>query len=266
MTEQRKIYDPERDFTRVRDFLIETVPAFEQTFNWRIERWNYARFFVVPMMSVPDGVFPGIEESNAGIRLWESTVGLWENEQQEVVGVASLEDPKLGHVFFQRHPDYLYLLDEMMDYAESTLAEPESGHLEMHVYDDDKQLGELAKQRGFVADLSYTDHDAAFLVNDVAEPVLPDGFAIRSMAEVDDIDGRREVFGRGFNHADPAEWPTAFSYQELQRAPDYRREQDFYVVEPNGDYASCCIIWHDLLNRIAILEPVGTPPAYRRMG
>ncbi|MCL7455090.1 MAG: hypothetical protein M8467_18795, partial [Anaerolineae bacterium] len=48
-------YNHERDFLRVRDFLIETFSLTEQPLNWRLERWNYARYFITPLLAT-DGV------------------------------------------------------------------------------------------------------------------------------------------------------------------------------------------------------------------
>ncbi len=86
------------------------------------------------------------------------------------------------------------------------------------------------------------------------------------MAQENNIELRREVFGRAFNHTDPAEWPSAFSCEELQKAPDYRKDLDLYVVSPDGKHVSCCIVWYDDYNRIGILEPVGTHPDFRGRG
>jgi predicted N-acetyltransferase YhbS len=86
------------------------------------------------------------------------------------------------------------------------------------------------------------------------------------MAEECDIERRREIFGRSFDHEDPKEWPSAFAYEELQRAPDYRKEHDLCVAAPDGTYAACCIIWYDEVNGIGHLEPLGTHPAYRQRG
>jgi len=77
---------------------------------------------------------------------------------------------------------------------------------------------------------------------------------------------RREIFGRAFNHPHPAEWPSAFSYEELQKAPDYRKDLDLYVIGPDGMYVACCIVWYDSYNRAGILEPVGTHPDFRGHG
>ena len=59
---------------------------------------------------------------------------------------------------------------------------------------------------------------------------------------------------------------TPFAYKELQKAPDYRKDLDLYIVGPDGEYVSFCIAWYDGHNRIGILEPAGTHPDFRRRG
>ena len=99
------------------------------------------------------------------------------------------------------------------------------------------------------------------------EPIaLPPGFTLRSMADEDEVEARRAVLGLSFGHADPAEWVTPETYRELQRAPDYRKELDLYVAAPDGAFSACCVAWYDPVNRVGTFEPVGTHPAYRRMG
>ncbi len=169
-------YRPKQDFLRIRDFLSNTYRAFGEPLNWRIERWNYARYFVTPMLGAYGQKEPTREGSLKAIRCWEDTIG-------------SL---------------------------------PESS--------------------------------------------LPEGYVLRSMAQENDIELRREVFGRAFNHSDPSEWPSAFSYEELQKAPDYRKDLDLYIVGPDGKYVSCCIVWYDEQNKLGVFEPVGTHPEFRRRG
>jgi hypothetical protein len=78
------------------------------------------------------------------------------------------------------------------------------------------------------------------------------------MAEENDLEKRTKVAGLSFRHKDPSEWPSLFSYQELQRAPDYRKDLDLVVVDPSGEYVACCIVWIDEHNKFARLEPVGS--------
>ena len=65
---------------------------------------------------------------------------------------------------------------------------------------------------------------------------------------------------------DPEDWPTIFSYVELQRAPDYRKDLDLYIVGPDGEYVACCTVWYDRHTPMGRLEPVGSHPAFRGMG
>jgi predicted N-acetyltransferase YhbS len=271
MAVRRREYEPERDFVRVRDFLAHTYRAFGRLLNWRIERWNYARYFVAPMLGAFGQAEHRIEDSLQAIRFWEETVGLWENDAGEIVGVVNMEHPDrdhpgFGEAFVQRHPQYVFLLDEMLNYAQATLANEKTNSLHIYVYDDDAPLQTLLQRRGYEPNVQDVGYDSEFVVGRRPEVELPAGYVLQSMAQENNIELRREIFGRAFNHPEPAEWPSAFSYQELQRAPDYRPDQDLYIVGPDGRYVSCCIVWYDALNRLGILEPVGTHPDFRQMG
>jgi predicted N-acetyltransferase YhbS/RimJ/RimL family protein N-acetyltransferase len=264
-------YKPKQDFTRIRDFLVKTYPLFDRLLNWRIERWNYARYFVAPFLGNYGQKEPQIDDSLKAIRFWEDTIGVWESDDNEIVGVVNMEYPDPGHpgfgeAFLQRHPKYTFLLDEMLDYAEATLVNRRTNMLFIYVYDYDKQLEELVQKRGYRIDQERVRYDSEFIVGDLPEKSLPEGYLLKSMAQESNIEFKRELFGRSFNHTDPAEWPSAFSYEELQRAPDYRKDLDLHIVDPNGRYAAGCIAWYDGYNRMGILEPVGTHPDFRRLG
>jgi predicted N-acetyltransferase YhbS len=264
-------YNPARDFIRIRDFLIDTYTAFDAPVNWGIERWNYARYFVAPMLGsygtdtgVPDG-------SLEAIRLWEELVGVWESEDDEIVGVAAIEHPVkwhpgYGEIFLMRHPSYLHLLDEMMPYGEKHFTDPNKKQAHIFVYEDDLPLLKMVNERGYTKDPERMSSHLEYTIGDLPEPNLPEGFSIISMADECDIDRRREIFGRSFNHEDPKEWPSAFAYRELMKAPDYKADQDLVVISPDGTYAACCIIWYDAANKIGHLEPLGTHPDYRKLG
>ncbi|MFP4346042.1 MAG: GNAT family N-acetyltransferase, partial [Anaerolineales bacterium] len=237
----------------VRDFLLCSWPRLP--YNWDFVRWNYARYFVAPLLL----------GGEAGIRAWEETIGLWENDEGEVVAVVNAEDRIPGQAFFNRHPDCDFLLEELLDYAETTFVGPEGGELTLQIYDGDEPLQALLRERGY-APSEYEGCDSEYAILEAPRPQLPPGYTFSSMAERNDIEGRREVLGRGFNHTDPVEWASASTYRELQKAPDYRKDLDLYVVAPNGEYASFCVAWYDELNKMGVFEPVGTHPDYRRRG
>jgi GNAT superfamily N-acetyltransferase len=249
-------YDPGHDFLRIRDFLAHTYRAFEKLLNWRIERWNWARYH--PMVFGP--------EAKANIRLWEDAVGVWENDKGEIVGVVNVEVPRYGEACFQRHPEYASLLEDMVDYAEATLVDREKGELRIWVYDHDEPLQVLLQARGYVRDAEHPGHDSEFVITELPEVVLPDGYVVQSMAQGGDIALRCKVQGLGFDHPDPSDWTTVSEYKQVQEAPDYREDLDLYVKGPDGEYVSCCIVWYDAYNQMGTFEPVCTHPDFRRKG
>ena len=257
------------DFLGVRDLLVDTYPTFGMPHNWGFERWNYARYFVIPMLAgYQEGVAyaPSVEESLEAIRAWENMIRVWEGDEGEVVGAVTIEYPWPGMAFFQRRPGYDFLLGEMVDYTEGSLVHRKRNEVRISVGGRDEPLQQLVRERGYTQDTENPEGHSSFLISGPPEPQLPPGFFFRTMADSNDIELRREVFGRAFNHPDPRDWPSAFAYEELQRAPDYRKDLDLYIVGPGGQYVACCIVWYDERNRVGMLEPVGTHPDFRRRG
>ncbi len=271
MRVRRCTYTPNRDFVRIRDFLAHTYAAFDAPVNWGIERWNYARYFIAPMLGsygTEDGTPDGAIRS---IKLWEDSVGLWETEAGEIAGATCIEHPDpehpgFGEMYVQRHPDHLALLDEMIAYGEERYRNPKENRVSIWIYEDDSALQDVVVRRGYNKRAEPVSTHLEYTIGDLPEPRLPDGFRLISMAEENDIERRREIFGRAFNHEDPKEWPSAFAYCELQKAPDYRKKHDLVIVAPDGTYAACCIVWYNQVDRIGHLEPLGTHPDFRRRG
>jgi ribosomal protein S18 acetylase RimI-like enzyme len=272
MRTKLRMYNPKQDFTHIRDFLVETFSMFDRPLNWRLERWNYARYFIAPMLAHYDQDERRPEDCEKSIRLWEEKIGVWENEANDIIGVVNIEHPDVTHpgwgeAFLQRHPDYGFLLSEMLDFAESHLRNEEKRLLFMPIYDYDEPFLALVQERGYRKVEKYTLWDSVFTIRgELPQPILPQGYCLQSMADENDLERRCKAFGLGFNHPDPKEWPSLLSYQELQKAPDYRQDLDLYVVAPDGEFAAFCIVWWDKPNRIAMLEPVGTVPEHRRRG
>ena len=152
-------YDPEQDFLRIRDFLVDTYWAFGRTTTWRLERWNYARYFVAPFLGAYGQEEPDLEGSLKAIRFWEDAIRVWENGEGGIVGVVHIEHPvtwhpDFGEAFFQRHPQYDFLLGEMLDYAEAALVNEKTNTLHIHIYDQDELFQALVQERGY--DISGT--------------------------------------------------------------------------------------------------------------
>jgi predicted N-acetyltransferase YhbS len=52
----------------------------------------------------------------------------------------------------------------------------------------------------------------------------------------------------------------------MRRAPDYRPDLDLAVLNGKGEVAAFATFWYDAVNRIGILEPLGTVPDHSRLG
>jgi predicted N-acetyltransferase YhbS len=264
--------DHDQDFVRIRDFLVQTWSLADLPLNWRLERWNYARYFVTPMLATYGVGEPDVQAVQEAIRLFDAMTGIWENEAGDVVGVVNIEHADKDHsgwgeAFFQRHPDHDCLLPEMLDFAEANLRNRERNLLFSPIYDHDDAFLAVARERGYQRIEEYALWDSVFAIQgELPDYTLPEGYRLRSMADDNDLNRRRKAFGLGFNHPDPRDWPSLLSYQELQQAPDYRRDLDLYVVAPDGESASFCVAWWDERNHMACLEPVGTVPEHRRKG
>ncbi|KYK27448.1 MAG: hypothetical protein AYK23_02320 [Candidatus Proteinoplasmatales archaeon SG8-5] len=259
------------DFIRIRDLLVETHRAFHPPVNWGIERWNYARYFVAPMLGSWGDEGQSVEDSLAAIRLWEEMNGVWETEDGEIAGVVCIEHPDVNHpgygeIFVQRHPEHIYLLEDMLAYGEERFANPRTGRVHIWVCGGDVSLLKAVRMRGFVKEESKSHAGQELELSEIPRPELPPGFEILTMADECDVDKRREIFGRAFDHPEPKEWPSRFAYEELMRAPDYEPENDIFIKADDGTYAACCIIWYDDHNKIGHMEPVGTHPEYRNLG
>lgn len=274
MKPNRLAFNFDRDFLRVRDFLSQTYNHYGHSLNWRIERWEYAFGFVAPFLANWREDPPKRESVNRALKAMNEHTGIWKTKSGEIAGVVCIEHadrshPAFGEFFIQRHPDHLDLLPEMLDYAEKYLANPENSQLFIYADPEDRDLVSLLEQRGFLANPERTANESEF--NLTAQPLpgipsLPKGFKIQSMADENDLAKRCEVFGRGFNHPDQLEWPSILSYEYLQKMPDYHPEQDIIVLAPDGQFVAFSLIWVDLPNKLASLEPVGTHPDYRRKG
>ena len=254
-------YNPKQDFFRIRDFLKETYNAFGKPINWGLERWNWGRYHP----SMFDGRNPA--KTTANINFWEEAIGLRENNTGQIVGIVNTEQPiPVGEAYFQQRPNYDFLLDEMFDYAEAVLIDPKTRKLSIPIYKYDEPLQTIANKRGYSKNPNSLGHYAEFVISGLPVKNLPDGFEVRSMAEGGNFELRCKVQGLGFNHLVSTEWTIPTEYKEVQQAPDYRGDLDLYVVGPDGEYVTCCIVWFDDVNKIGFFEPVCTCPDFRRQG
>ncbi|MFJ6563151.1 GNAT family N-acetyltransferase [Streptomyces sp. NPDC091412] len=167
----------------------------------------------------------------------------------------------LGH---QVHPDHRELVDEVIDWydgvtvgIERTVMPQAADEFALkrwaaHGYETDPaSLGET----GSWTQLNERDLD------DVEQPVLPDGFRFRTADEA----GPQAAVQAHVDAWAPSPY-TAEGYEGVRRTPPYRGDLHVLVEAPDGTMAASTIMWLDEANRAAEFEPVGTHPDYRRLG
>jgi len=96
---------------------------------------------------------------------------------------------------------------------------------------------------------------------DLADPAVPNGYAIRAVSGLDEAAALAEVHAASFGST----W-TAEMYRKVMQSPGYAAEREFIVEATAGTFAAFTVTWHDRMNRTGLLEPVGTHPDHRRRG
>lgn len=94
----------------------------------------------------------------------------------------------------------------------------------------------------------------------IPDPILPDGYTIRP-AQMDECAQLAAVHSASFG----SDW-TADTYHHVMESPGYDVERELVVVAPDGTFAAFCIYWLDEINKVGLLEPVGTHKDFRRLG
>ncbi|MHA1801504.1 MAG: GNAT family N-acetyltransferase [Candidatus Heimdallarchaeaceae archaeon] len=254
---QYKRYNHATDFNRVRNFYIDNYATAYPSI-WTFERWNYMIYFIRDMFEM-------------SIEKVEETVGLWENELGNIVGIVTHEAVERGEAFIHLHPDFYkkYVLEEMFELIEGKYAckIEDKKIIKLRILDGNTELENFANNKGYVKKPEAVETTSLLKLDKELElPEIPDGYRIQSMADNNDIEKRTLTFAKAFGNYGTKDQVQPRSYKELQKCPDYRKDMDVYIVAEDGEFVSFCLVWYDEKNKIAILEPVGTNPDHRKKG
>ncbi|MCP3976052.1 MAG: GNAT family N-acetyltransferase [bacterium] len=248
---QIRSYRHDGDYERVNEFLVDLYQPGNVMAAWLQPRWEYMHFH--PYISNVDLDAIGIAEIDG-----------------EIVGMIHPEhSPAFAYV--QLRPGHQNAAPLLFDHAEERLGglSQTFGRRVLGIYlsEVDAVLGAQLAARGFTAHPDY-DEPQSCVVAGTALPdsPIPDGFAVVSLDDDNDLEKIDRVLWRGFNHegAPPPDGPQ--ERRRAQEAPNFDRSMTMVAVAPNGDYASFAGMWVVAQNRVGYVEPVATDPEYRRMG
>ena len=129
-------YNHTEDYKLVSDFLVAHHQSGNKDGNWLEPTWEYMHGH------------PYLDSSSL------EKIGIWE-DVEKIIGVAHYES-RLGEAFFQFHPEYRHLRNEMLEYAESDLTgiSKRDGrkYLRAHVNDNDAEFLSLVREHGYERD------------------------------------------------------------------------------------------------------------------
>ncbi len=250
MTINFRTYIKDNDFQNISDFLIKLYQPMNRDGNWFQAIWEYSSFH------------PWTDTSAL------NKIGIWEDDGEIIATI--IYDMSKTDISFCIHPKYKYLKKEMLEYAEVNMSKKnKSGckFLRLFISDFDKELEELVKSKGYNHETELDRAVSCFNIPiPLTEPILPEGFKFKSLAEDNDLRKIHRVMHRGFNH--PGEPPEneIDDRKKMQSAPNFRTDLTIVVESPKGDFVTYCGMWYDKTNRFGYVEPVATDPDYRRMG
>ncbi|MBS4219585.1 GNAT family N-acetyltransferase [Bacillus sp. FJAT-49711] len=91
---------------------------------------------------------------------------------------------------------------------------------------------------------------------------LPDGFKARYLKGDEDLINRVRAQRAAFTPSRV----TEESYRNVMNTYPYDPSLDWVLETPDGEFAAFCLIWFGEINKVGLLEPVGTDPKFWRMG
>jgi predicted N-acetyltransferase YhbS len=187
---------------------------------------------------------------SANIPHGESEARLWHEDGRLVgwgwvTGGTELE--------FQVRPTHRALLDEILDWAS-----PDELLVPSHHADAIARI----ERRGLVhmPSAPWMRLNSRSL-DDLPEPVLPDGYSLRTVRE-DDFASRAAAHRSAFQ-------PSRFRddiYAFTRATPPYRADLDCVAIAPDGSVAAYALAWLDEENGVGEFEPVGTQVDHQRRG
>ena len=241
------LYD--EDYNNIRNFLIEL-----DSHNYHYGRWDWMMMSLNDEWADPQGL---------------EKVGIWEQDNK-IIGLVTY-DCKLGEAWLLTKEGYEEVKQEMLIFAKENMAK--DGNFRVLVLDGDLKMQNIAFQNGFFPTQEREWDAVHFMEPEKLQYSLPNGFRITCLNENFDLYKYGQSLWKGFDHEIKGEGPFYLywerhseKYKEEWNRPNVDLSLKVFVEAPNGDFVSHCGMWYDKKSKSALVEPVATEPAYRKMG
>lgn len=259
MTINLRQYVSADDYWRARKFFRrQRIADPRPSENWHVGEFDYWRWHWLENV---------VERPPSELRYWET-------DDEEIIAVLTQGDPGVCHPMVDPKIASEDLYHEMLQICESEFGTAlRDGRRAAFVWSDEKNepLTRVLGARGYaLSDGAHSMERNAWQPLPVApDPIpLPSGYVLRSMGGEDELPARSLASWRAFHpgEADDGADPEGAWYQNVQRAPLYRRDLDVVAVTDDGDIASFATCYFDDVSRTGVFVLVGTAPPHQRRG
>lgn len=236
------------DYQKVRDFLIRINRDHVVTPGFLWGRWEW--FFSLTFNAL----------DNASL----SRIGLWEDGGQ-IVALATYEG-NFGEAYFCVDERYAGLKGQLLAHAKGSMGK--DGRVLALISDTDRDFQRAAFAMGFRPTQEKECTAVLDITPETVQYKLPEGYSVKSLADDYDLRKYNAVLWKGFNHGDnPPDTEKDLESRRISLSgPNVDLEMKVATVAPDGQFVSYCGMWHEPGTAYALVEPVATDPAYRRMG
>ena len=196
--------------------------------------------------------------------IWQSHIRLW-IEDECMIGWALLSVEERAFDVFT-HPSLRGdpREEEMLVWALQQMSTFEEVQMIWVAEHDDLRIRWL-EENGFQCDSNHYVRFTRSLLEPLESPTLPGGFSLRTSRGEEDARLRSVASHAAFGSKKLFEnyWPRTLRFMQ---SPVYVPEHELFVMSPEDEVASYCIIWTDEVNRLGHFEPVGTHPKFQGKG
>jgi GNAT superfamily N-acetyltransferase len=194
-----------------------------------------------------------------------SRIGIWE-ENNLIVALATYESG-LGYVWPLVASGYEYLQEDILKHAWENMQK--DGCVKVLIDDRNEALQSVAASKGFLPTQEKENNAYLSLEETDITYTLPMGYKVVSLAEDYDLSKYHQVLWKGFNHEGEQEEPLEdqlIGRKAELSGPHSNLGLKIAVMAPDGSFVSFCGMWYKPSMDYALVEPVATIPACRRMG